>query len=64
MRTLSTTAMYVSSSSFIYLRFPCYCDACNSRALRVGMKTLLKTIQSTHTFFLKCTVEHFIFNYT
>jgi len=45
MRILSTTATYVSSSSFIYLRFPCYCDAClNSSALRVGLKTLLNTI--------------------
>ena len=42
---LSTTAMCVSSSSFLYLRFPCYCDAClNSSALRVGLKTLLNTI--------------------
>jgi len=31
---------------FMYLRFPCYCDAClNSSDLRVGLKTLLnKTI--------------------
>jgi len=44
---LSTTAMYVSSSSFMYLRSPCYCDAClNSSALRVGVKTLLNTIRS------------------
>jgi len=44
-RILSTTAMYVSSSSFIYLRIPCYCDAClNSSALRVGVKALLNTI--------------------
>jgi len=43
-RKLSTTAMYVSSSSFMYLRIPCYCDAClNSSALRVGVKTLLIT---------------------
>jgi len=42
---LSTTAMYVSSSSFMYLRVPCYCDAClNSSALRVGVKTLLNAI--------------------
>ena len=46
-RILSTTAMYVSSSSFMYLRFPCYCDAClNSSTLRVGLKTLLNTIIS------------------
>jgi len=39
-RILSTTAMYVSSSSFIYLRFPCYCNAClNSSTLHVGLKT-------------------------
>ena len=45
-RILSTTAMYVSSSSFMYSRIPCYCDAClNSSALRVGVKTLLNTIQ-------------------
>jgi len=45
-RMLSTTAMYVSSSSFMYLRFPCYCDAClNSSDLRVGLKTLRNTIQ-------------------
>jgi len=47
-RILSTTAMYVSSSSFMYLRIPCYCDAClNSSALRVGVKMLLNTIQNT-----------------
>ena len=28
----------------MYLRFPCYCDAClNSSDLRVGLKTLLNT---------------------
>ena len=44
-RILSTTAMYVSSSSFMYLRIPCYCDAwLNSSDLRVGLKTLLNTI--------------------
>jgi len=44
-RILSTTPMYVSSSSFMYLRFPCYCDAClNSSVLRVGLKTLLNII--------------------
>ena len=42
---LSTTAMYVSSSSFMYLSIPCYCDAClNSSLLRVGVKMLLNTI--------------------
>jgi len=47
-RILSTTAMYVSSSSFMYFRIPCYCDAClNSSALRVGVKTLLITITLT-----------------
>ena len=46
-RILSTTAMYVSSSSFMYLRFPCCCDArLNSSTLRVGLKTLLNTIIS------------------
>jgi len=44
-RILSTTAMYVSSSSFMYLRISCYCDAClNSSNLSVGLKTLLNTI--------------------
>ena len=46
-RILSTTAMYVSLSAFMYLRIPCYWDAClNSSSLRVGVKTLLNTIQS------------------
>ena len=45
-RILSTTAMYVSSSSFMYLRISCCCDAClNSSDLRVGVTTLLNTIQ-------------------
>ena len=45
-RILSTTAMYVSSSSFMYLRISWYCDAClNSSDLRVGVTTLLNTIQ-------------------
>jgi len=45
-RILSTTAMYVSSSSSMYLRISCYCDAClNSSDLRVGVTTLLNTIQ-------------------
>jgi len=45
-RILSTTAMCASSSSFMYLRIPCYCDAClKSSALRVGVKTLHNTIQ-------------------
>jgi len=53
-RILSTTAMYVSSSSFMYLRFPCYCDAClNSSDLRVGLKTLLNTIQWSEAEVLK-----------
>jgi len=44
-RMLSTTTKYVSSSSFMYLRFSCYCDAClNSSDLRVGLNTLLNTI--------------------
>jgi len=42
------SAMYVSSSFFMYLRFPCYCDVClNSSALRVGLKTLLNAILNT-----------------
>ena len=41
--------MYVSSSSFMYLRISCYCDAClNSSDLRVGVTTLLNTIQCYH----------------
>ena len=49
-RILSTTAVYVSLSSFMYLCIPCYCDAClNSSALRVGVKTLLNTIQPAYT---------------
>jgi len=45
-RILSTTAMYVSWSSFMYLRISCYCDAClNSSDLFVGVTTLLNTIQ-------------------
>ena len=44
-RILSTTAMYVSLPSFMYLRIACYCDAClNSSALLVGVMTLLNTI--------------------
>jgi len=42
----STTAMFIPSSSFIYLYIPTYCDAClKSSALRVGVKTLYSTIQ-------------------
>ena len=45
-RIHSTTAMYVSSSFFMYLCIPCYGDAClKSSALRVGVKTLHNTIQ-------------------
>jgi len=45
-RILSTAAMHVSPSSFMYLCTTCYCDAClNSSALRVGVKTLLNTMQ-------------------
>jgi len=43
---LYTTAMYISSSSFVYLCFSHYCDAClKSSVLRVGVKTLHNTIQ-------------------
>ena len=46
-RMHSSTTTYISSSSFMYLRIPCYSDAClKSSALRVGVKTLLNTIQS------------------
>ena len=50
-RILSTTAMYVSSSSFMYLRISCYCDAClNSGDLRVWVTdvTQCNTIQYKH----------------
>ena len=41
--------MYVSSSSFMYLRIAFYCDAClNSSALLVGVTTLLNTIQYSY----------------
>jgi len=57
---LSTTAMYVSSSTFMYLRIPCYCDAClNSSALRVGVKTLLNTINAETLKTVKQFVEIF-----
>ena len=40
-RGLSTTVMYVPSSSFMCLRVPCYCDVClKSSALRVGGFTI------------------------
>jgi len=45
-RILSTSAMYVSSSSYMYLCIPCYCDArLKSSALRVGVKTLHNAMQ-------------------
>jgi len=47
-RILSTTAMYVSSSPFMYLRFPCYCDACfKFKRLACGIEdvTQYNTIQ-------------------
>jgi len=44
-RILHTTAMYISSSSFVYLCFSLYCDAClKCSVLRVGVKTLHNTI--------------------
>jgi len=46
-RILSTTAMYISSSSFMHLCISLYCDAClKSSALRVGVKMLYNTIQT------------------
>ena len=43
-RILYTTAMDVPSSSFVYLCFSLYCDAClKSSVLRVGVKTLHNT---------------------
>jgi len=46
-RILSTTAMYVSSSSFMYLRISCYCDACKFKRLACGSDdvTQYNTIQ-------------------
>ena len=53
-RILYTTAMYISSSSFMYLCFPLYCDAyLKSSALRVGVKTLHNTITLNSYFLLK-----------
>ena len=55
-RILSTTTMYVSSSSFMHLRIPCYCDAClNSSALCVGVGTLLNTITP-----IKCVMSYYL----
>ena len=46
-RILYTTAMYISSSSFVHLCISLCCDAClKSSALRVGVKTLHNTIIS------------------
>jgi len=44
-RVLYTTAMYISSSSFVYLCFSLFCDAClKSSVLHVGVKTLHNAI--------------------
>jgi len=41
---LSTTTMYMSLSSFMYLCIPCYCDAClKCSALRMGVEMLPNT---------------------
>jgi len=54
-RILSTTATYISSCSFTYLRVPCYCDAClKFSALRMGVKTLHNILNVTFVFFTKC----------
>jgi len=54
-RILSTTTMYISSSSFMYLCVPCYCDAClKSSALRVGVKTLHNTMQLPTSKWIEC----------
>ena len=57
----STTAMHVSSSSFMYLCIPgCY-DAClKSSALRVGVKTLHNTIQLTAVVLEKFLFQHLL----
>ena len=41
---LSATAMYIFSSSFMYLCIPCYCDSClkSNSALRVEVKRYRK----------------------
>jgi len=45
-RILSTTATYISSSSFMYLCIRSYCDAClKSSTLRVVVETVQNTIQ-------------------
>jgi len=44
------------------LRIPCYCDPClNSSALRVGVKTLLNTIQTIVQNFRAQTKYFFVF---
>ena len=53
-RILYTTAMYISSSSFMYLCISLYCDAClKSSALRVGVKTSHNTIWNVFMWFSK-----------
>jgi len=52
---------YISLSSFMYLCVPCYSDAClKSSALRVGMKTLHNTIQSSLFYYLHLCILEFI----
>jgi len=42
---LSTTVMHESSSSFMYLFIPCYCDAClKFSTFHMGVKTLHNAI--------------------
>jgi len=53
-RILSTTAMYISSSSFKYLFISCCYDAClKSSALRVGVTKLHTWGQSQVVFLLQ-----------
>jgi len=61
-RIHSTTATYISSSSFMYLCIPCYCDAClKSSAMRVGVKTLHNTQYNTIFTNSKLSEKHFFY---
>ena len=52
---LSTTAQHLSSSSFMYLCFSLYCDAClNPSAMCVGVKTLHNMLRD---FTYNCSVQ-------
>jgi len=54
-----TETLVLLSASFMYLRFPCYCDAClNAIDLRVGLKTLLNTIHGHMHIHWYCQLSH------